>query len=213
MRRIFLLSMLGMLCISNIATADLVINEVLANPNGPGAEDFDANMDGNFDVGDDEFIEFVNTLATSLDISNWTVNDGIGVRHTFAAGTVLNPGQAFVLFGGGSPSVSNFGGALVDVASTGTLGINNGGDTITVFDLGSVAIASVASGTGVGVSSTRDPDLTGGFVLHDTLPGGFPGTPGFRNDGTTSFSAVPEPGVIGLLSVFGVGLIGFRRRS
>jgi len=195
------------------ASAGLVINETLADPNGPGAADFDANADGTFSSTQDEYIEFVNDMATALDISGWTVDDAVANRHTFAAGTILAPGQAFVLFGGGSPNAANFGGALVGTASTGFIGLNNGGDTVSVFDAANVLNVTAPSGTGDGVSSTRDPDLTGSFVLQDSLAGGLPGTPGFENDGTTPFasaSVVPEPSSIALLGL--IGLAGAVRR-
>jgi len=98
---------------TNQAEADLVLNEYMADPISANGDIFDSNLDGTAHAGEDEYIEFVNIMPTSLDISGWTVSDTAMVRHTFAAGTILNSGQAIVLFGGGTPDASNFGGSLV----------------------------------------------------------------------------------------------------
>ena len=54
----------------------MIINEIRANEPG-------SNKAG-------EFVEIVNTGGTAANIGGWTISDGTSVRHTFAAGTMLN---------------------------------------------------------------------------------------------------------------------------
>ena len=206
-----LLGILAVLALSTQAHSALIINETMADPNGPGTADIDSNCDGMFDSSEDEFVELVNDDTLPLDISGWTLEDAAALRHTFAPGTVLAPGQAFVLFGGGSSTSACTCGALFDVASAGFLGLNNGGDTVTIFDDMGVMQASAMSGSGDGVSSTRDPDLTGSFVLHDSLAGGLASSVGKMNDGVTPF-AVPEPSPFFLLGMALLGFLGIGKR-
>lgn len=193
------------------AIAGLVINEIMANPNGPGAADVDSNCDTTFNFADDEYVELVNDMTTSLDISNWTLNDGAGLKHTFAMGTVLAPGQAFVLFGGGSSTSDCTCGALFDVASSGSLGLNNSGDTVTIFDAMGTMQASESSGTVDGVAVTRNPDITGNLVSHTSTLNELESSVGKMNDGTTAFP-VPEPSSLAYL-ILGALLIGPRKRT
>ncbi|WP_309892875.1 lamin tail domain-containing protein [Archangium sp.] len=140
-------------------TAQVFINEVLANEAG-------SDVNG-------EFVELVNSGGTAADLSGWTVSDSTGVRHTFASGTTLPAGGAIAVFGAalGIPSgVTNAVGA-----STGTLGLGNSGDTVTVKNASGVTVntttyASSLSSTD-GVSMNRGPDASSGgtFVLHTTL--------------------------------------------
>ena len=171
---------------SSSAGSSLVINEVHADP----APDIagDANGDGVRDATEDEFVELVNTSGADLDISGWTISDAVAVRHTFPAGTVVANNCSVVVFGGGSPAGA-FGDAVVQVASTGALGLNNSGDTVTVTDGGSdTVLYSYGSEGGSNQSLTRDPDITGldPLILH-TLAIGSGGTlfsPGTQIDGT-----------------------------
>ena len=158
-----------------IATAGpgwaFVINEIHADP----AADItgDANGDGVRDGSEDEFLELVNVSGAQVDISNWVINDAVGLRHTFSEGTILGDGCAIVVFGGGTPT-GTFGGAIVQVSSTGFLGFNNSGDTITIND-GSSDIVTYTYGSegGNNQSLVRDPDLTGSdpLVQHSTATG------------------------------------------
>ncbi|MHC4093923.1 MAG: lamin tail domain-containing protein, partial [Planctomycetota bacterium] len=100
----------------------MLINEIHADPAAdlPG----DANGDGVRDSSDDEFVEIYNNTGGDLDISGWELADGFGFRHEFPGGTMIAPACAVVVFGGGSPTGA-FGGAVVQTASTGSLGLNN----------------------------------------------------------------------------------------
>lgn len=175
-----------------LSATDFIVNEVQADPD---ATEGDANNDGVVNTSQDEFVELVNNSATAMDIGGWTLSDGAALRHTFDAGTVVDAGQAVVLFGGGTPT-GTFGGSIVATASSGSLGLNNGGDTVTLSD-GTVSLELVFGGSSGTPSSgdnqalTRDPDLTGAFALHTTLPSGIRYSPGFKNDGITPFITTP----------------------
>jgi predicted extracellular nuclease len=163
----------------------VVINEFLADPAGDLGGD--ANNDGTRDSSDDEFVEIVNVSGADLDISGWTLSDGVSERHTFPSGSVIADQCAIVVFGGGSP-LGAFGGAVVQTASSGALGLNNGGDTVTLDDGGSLLLSVGYGGEGGNNQSlTLDPDVTGipPYVQHGSA-GGSSGTffsPGTRASG------------------------------
>jgi len=148
----------------------LVINEVLADP-APNL-DGDANGDGTRSATDDEFVEIYNTSASNaVDLSGYEYVDvTVGVRHVFPGGTTLAPGEAVVVFGGGTPAASIPG--VVQTASTGTLALNNGGDTFRIVNsAGTEVLSFTFDGSVDDQSLTRDPDFTGGFVPHGTASG------------------------------------------
>ena len=166
-----------------------ILNEVLYDPpaNAPG----DANGDGNRHFDEDEFVEFVNSSANSLDISGYKLYDADRLsintaNHEFPANTILNPGQAVVVFGGGTPT-GNFGGSLVFAASNQTLNLNNNGDVLTVKNNNDSVLFSfdvTVLSNNPNESYTRFPDLYGNFTQHDSASTGILYSPGTRVDGT-----------------------------
>lgn len=161
--------LLAPLVLSQPSSGQWIINEILADP----AVGSDPNGDGNASTTEDEFVEIVNMTGAAVDIENWTINDGFGLRHTFVGSTIVADGQAVVVFGGGSPTGA-FGGSVVQVSSEGSLGFNNGGDTVTLFDgsFNQITFYDYGSEGGSDQSLTRDPDLTGGsLVEHATAAG------------------------------------------
>ena len=186
--------------------APLVINEILAdvppdNANTPPVEG-DANRDGVRSSDDDEFVELFNTSDAPLDLAGIVVADATANRYTFPANTTLAAGRAVVIFGGGNPPTSDpaFGGALI--LTTSSLGLNDGGDTVTVklpTSTGDILIAVQSYGSAVNntppapsdQSLTRAPDAAlndsgGAFVAHTSAQGaqGRVFSPGTRADGT-----------------------------
>jgi len=152
----------GTFSIIAVTPARVILNEMLANE--PGSDT----------AG--EFIELVNVGGQAINIGGWTLSDATGVRHTFATGTTLAAGKALVVFGGASgipPGMANG-----VAASTGTLSLNNTGDTV-IMKNGSTKQATVvdsytyaSSLAGVdGVSMNRNPDASasGTFVLHTSV--------------------------------------------
>jgi len=183
---------------TNLVTpVNLVINEIHADPDGSIAGD--ANGDGTRHSSEDEFVEIVNTDIVDKDISGWTLADSNSVRHTFPAGSVIAQGCSIVVFGGGTPTGS-FGKSLTQVASNGYLGLNNGGDSVTLND-GSNDVLSTSYGSEAGdnQSVTLDPDITGTEprVKHSQAAGsdGALYSPGTKIDGS-QFEGCPSTWVI-----------------
>jgi hypothetical protein len=158
--------------ITSATPANVIINEILANE--PGSD-----VNG-------EFVELVNTGGTSASIGGWTISDATGVRHTFAAGTTLAAGKAIVVFGGSAAIPAGLTNAVA--ASTGTLSLANGGDSVVLKDASAVTktsytYSSTLAGTD-GVSMNRSPDASSGsMVLHTTLSA-LQSSAGKRVDGT-----------------------------
>lgn len=144
----------------------LVINELLVNPDG---SDTPA-----------EFVEIVNVGPRSVDLAGWTLADRIKVRHTFPPG-LLAPGEAVVVYGGGEHENAQ-------VATGGSLSLNNTGDTLTLAD-SKGRPATVVTWTGElvqsGVSLNRDADgMDSELKPHDQVLGAFATmSPGTRADG------------------------------
>jgi hypothetical protein len=177
----------------------VLISEIHADPASDASGD--ANGDGTRNAYDDEFVEIVNTGDTAVDISGWTISDGVGLKHTFPANTTLPAREVAVVFGGGTPT-GDFGNAaangLVFTASEGSLGLNNTGDTVTLGD-GTSTVQSVTYGSAGGdnQSLVRDPDYSNApFVKHSTATGsgGALYSPGTRIDGYPF--TVPQGAVI-----------------
>ncbi len=185
----------------------LVINEINADV-GPDnvattAIEGDANRDGVRDSSDDEFIELLNNSTSPVNISGVVIADATSNRFTIPANTTLAAGRALVIFGGGSPPANDpaFGGALVlALTGSGTLSLNDAGDTVNVelsVAGADVPIASLTYG-GAGnpaapsdQSLTRSPDAEinsagGSFGAHTsaTNAAGRVFSPGTRTDGT-----------------------------
>jgi hypothetical protein len=141
------------------ALPDLLINEIHADPDAVLG---DANGDGIVDTSDDEFIEIVNTTQDTIDIGGWEIHDLTGVRHVFTDTLLIPAGSAVLVFAGGIPK-GDFGNAIVQISSTGILGLNNTGDTITLYDLNMTVVNAYTYGYegGDNQSLTRDPDITG----------------------------------------------------
>ena len=167
----------------------VIINEVLADPD-PDMVQGDANCDGVRDSGHDEFVELVNASNQMVNLSGATLSDTVGVRHTFPDGSTLQPGDVLVVFGGGAPYTGDSGAAWCtemsnakwQLASTGALGLNNGGDTVVIAaatPLASLSFGDSGPASDKDVSLVRSPEVTGEFVLHDSVPGAIgPQSPG-----------------------------------
>jgi endonuclease/exonuclease/phosphatase family metal-dependent hydrolase len=140
------------------APAQVILNEIMANEPGSNTAA--------------EFVELVNVGGTSIGIGAWTLSDGAGVKHTFAAGTTLAPGKAIVVYGGSGSIPAGLTNAVA--ASTGTLALGNSGDSVILKNgtttVTSYTYSSALSGTD-GVSMNRSPDTsaTGSWVLHNTI--------------------------------------------
>lgn len=179
-------------------TFGLVINEVYY---GLDANLTDANLDGQTSTGTpyaDEFIELVNSTASPIDLTDYSMEDNFGNIHSFPAGTVLPAGAAVVVFGGGDivdGHTSNFGTALVQKSSNGGLFLNDdGSDFVRLFNasLEEVHAADLPDKTGSIVDSSMtlatDGDASTPYLLHVNSTGGGAYSPGTTNGGTAFFT-------------------------
>lgn len=176
--------------------SQVFISEYCNDPLGP-AGGLDTNMDGviasSSDQADDEFVEIVNGTSAPVNMGNWTLSDGFGLRHTFALGTTLNPGCAIVVFGGGDMTNYNTTGRSGVIADSGTLGLNNTSDSITIRDGGGATVAATSwssggPGDGDGEAVTRSPETAvGTFGVHTATASGNTHSSGARHDGITLY--------------------------
>jgi len=146
----------------------IVINEVLADPGSIPAND--ANNDGTTNGSSDEFIELFNTSEMAIELSDYTLSEGAGVRYMFDPGFILPGRAAFVLFGGGTPNVP----CLSDVADTPFIGLNNGGDIVTLRNAAGLTVAQMSYGAegnnDQSIALATDGDVSSGYVQHTTIP-------------------------------------------
>jgi endonuclease/exonuclease/phosphatase family metal-dependent hydrolase len=153
--------------------ADVFLNEILANEPGSATSG--------------EFVEIVNAGGAAVDLGGWTLADSVSTRHTFPAGTILGAGDALVVYGGAASLPPGLPNAVA--ASTGTLGLSNGGDTVTLRDGVQAAVDSfvyssqLASVDGVSMNRSPDGSSSGSFVLHTTLSAAS-SSPAVRTDGS-----------------------------
>jgi hypothetical protein len=153
-------------------TVSLLINEVLYDPSNNGL-DGDANGDGSYAQNEDEFIEFINLSTQPLDLSGFKIYDAEALAanspgHEFPPGSIVAPGKAIVVFGGGTPTGS-FGGAVVQTSTSGDMNLNNAGDFVTVTDTAGTVIVTFdiePLSNNPNESYTRNPDITGEFEQH-----------------------------------------------
>ena len=182
----------------------IVINEILADPNGALNYDTDGNGTAHHT---DEYVELYNTSTGAIDISGLQLWDaGVGNYFTFPPGTVLQAGgHAMVITGvqaGGSLPTGGPNDLFFDVGRTSAL-INNGGDNVIVYDPANDQY----------IDATFNGDTQDNPTLGRAGYGGFSSTAtqvgtgeafGFDTDGlslqrngdgaNTFFSDVPTPG-------------------
>jgi hypothetical protein len=189
---------------SGDARRDVLINEFLADP--PDGAAGDANRDGVRDSADDEFVELVNTTTHDIDLTGYRIfTRGTGsdtLRHVFAAGTVLRPCSAIVVFGDANaafnPDDPAFGGALVVKSTTHSLSLVNSGGVISLQDQSGAIVNLIAYGGSSAINAdnnqsvTRSPDITGNFAQHLTASGGGRAfSPGTQLNGAAFSSCAP----------------------
>lgn len=164
-------------------SAVLQITEILINPSG------DTNGDGIYSSREDAFVEIVNTSSVRADLGGWQLAAGpdAGAGYIFPAGTILQPGRAIVIFGGGRPA-GGFGAAVVR-AAPGGLPLN--GVALSLRDRAAKVVDTVSlrglNTDGDGQSYARRDRAPDGFRLHPRVSGsdGRPHSPGTRPDGTS----------------------------
>ena len=173
-------------------TAQVLINEYLAQPNPvPGGTTPDY---------DQQFVELYNSGPGFVYLSGWRIHDaksyaGLeGTRHTFAAGTVVPAGKAYVVYSGPTALPP---GATYATVSNGGMGLrfdrgvnqSGAGDTVylvrpdgTVEDSHSYASPPLDVYQGWSFNRSPDTDTTGQWTYSPNLSG-YNATPGLRASG------------------------------
>lgn len=148
----------------------VVVNEVFPNPAGTDS--------GN------EFIELVNLSSSEAALDGWSLGDAVNPeRHVFGSGDVIPPGGAIVIFDSGDHSaIPN-----ASTSSSGSLSLNNSGDTVTLRDAtgGVVSVVSWSGSTsGISLNRALDGDADALLEDHDAVPGATgDSSPGTQVDG------------------------------
>lgn len=169
------------------AVVEVALNEILADP--PPDPDGDANGDGVRSSGDDEFVEIMNLGPVPVDLSGWSLADSTSVRHVFPSGVVLAPGAFYVVFGGGDPAGIP---SQVDVASTGTLSLNNTADGVRLLDGTGAAVDAHSYGTEANADQSvlRIPDGDGPWTRPHDAGMAWAYSPGRANASPAAVEAV-----------------------
>jgi hypothetical protein len=149
------------------ANSSVIFSEILQNP-----VSLDANDDEIASSVQDEFIEFfIYDSKDVLNLEGWKIKINGITRHVFPSGSGLIPSQAAVIFGGGTPQ-GDFGGALLQTASTGDLSIPDSGEiTISLTDPSDNEKAFSIIDTGEGLIDDAW-HMDGYFVKHTSYPTG-----------------------------------------
>jgi hypothetical protein len=161
----------------------IFINEVL--PNEPSGQLPDGTTGA---LTDYEFVELYNGDSAPVDLSGWTLWDGNttgGARHVFAQGTMLLPGQVWVVYGGATAFPAGTPNTVA--ASSGRLALNNsGGETVTLKTPSGTTVSEFSYQTtedNVSFNRELDGNRFTSFVLHTQLSA-LSSSAGRRSDGT-----------------------------
>ena len=161
-----------------LLTYPLFISEVLADP--PEGSAGDANLDGQYDPHEDEFIELYNAGSRPISLAGWRLGDAGSLRDyfRFPADAVIAPDSYVVLFGGGNPSEFT----TPVYTDDGTIGdgLTDSGETIHLInDYGNEAAFLYQSAWPDDQSIVRTPPDGGALVPHKTAsPTEAPFSPG-----------------------------------
>jgi len=182
--------------------ADLLLNEVLANP-GTLTANGDSNGDGTIAESQDEFVEIVNVSSDYLNLNGLKIRDyqaNTFFEFTLATGdrhrALLAPGKAVIVYGGASSSPSAarlvvghskvFWHLTRDTSSGSATFNNTSTDRVEVVSNGGTTTYMVGDWTVPppdGSSYTRNPDVTGALTDHATVTPGVNFTPGTKVGG------------------------------
>ena len=126
------------------------------------------------------------------------------IRHVFPDDTILPSYEYLTIFGGGLP---NLPGINWQVASTGTLSLNNSSDSVGLFDANGVIVDDVVFGSEAGKdqSIVRNPEGTKGeWIQHlnlDNADGRSYSAGYLINEAKKENATVPEANSLFLLTI------------
>jgi hypothetical protein len=161
----FFCSLILSICVAVSGTAQIRLNEILADP----ASDW--NGDGEINSKTDEWVEIINTGSSGIDLSNLRLGDvSGGYNWRFAFSGSLEPGEILVVYGSEVVQWQSENGV-----STYGLSLNNAGDTVYLYRLVG-SDTTVADSYGYQShevlddrSTGRKPDGLGDWVIFDAL--------------------------------------------
>ncbi|MYA21899.1 MAG: lamin tail domain-containing protein, partial [Gemmatimonadetes bacterium] len=161
-----------------LLTYPLFISEVLADP--PEGSAGDANLDGQYDPHEDEFIELYNAGSRPISLAGWRLGDAgsLSDYFRFPRDAVIEPNSYVVLFGGGRPSEFTTS-VYTDDGTIGD-GLTDTGESIHLInDYGNEAAFLYQSTWPDDQSIVRTPSDSDTFVPHKTAsPTTAPFSPG-----------------------------------
>ncbi|BCX49173.1 conserved hypothetical protein [Haloferula helveola] len=172
---------------ADLPTGDLVITEILPNPDQVGD-------------GTGEFIELFNHTGAPIDMTNWTIGDRGGNTATFSG--IVQPGDLFVVGVSGDLNGGEPGGTpdAVWTDDIGDLTITNTSDAIFILDADGDLVCRVAyedgDPYGVGVAleiATGNAHPNGQTVDTDYVESLTPFGTDFASPGTRGESQFPLP--------------------
>jgi len=111
-----------------ISRREIIISEIMYNPNSPDS--------------DWEWVEVYNDTSAAIDLSGWVMDDGNGTPHmksNIMSGNIP-PHKTAILFNSDALNPYDFKAAwnmentLIPVTDWGTMGLNNSGDKISLWD-------------------------------------------------------------------------------
>lgn len=204
---------LSLLLNTGLASAGIIINEIMRDPAG---------------VSDSrgEWFELYNSDLFSVDLAGWTIADLDGQQHQISRALIIGP-QDYLVLGRNSDASLN-GGLTLDYSYGGSITLVNGVDELLIKNLAdeiidvveySAALAfPAAAGRSIALLDPLfDNNLGANWVLTDnSLANGYHplnfGTPG-RENFPSVMASVPAPST-GVLMIMGLaGLIGTARLS
>jgi beta-lactamase superfamily II metal-dependent hydrolase len=124
----------------------------------------------------EEWIELYNNSPADVDLGGWSIvdNNGTGWTYTFPAGTTINSGT-YLTVGRDSAGFTALYGYEADLYGNLPF-LNNGGDTLILYDASSTEVDAVAweggasAGIPAGWGSTTDPWASAGHTIVRTDP-------------------------------------------
>ncbi|MCB9730602.1 MAG: VWA domain-containing protein [Deltaproteobacteria bacterium] len=153
-------------CCGQIGPGDLVFGEIMADPAGT-----DFNGDGSYAGTQDEWLELYNASSGPLELEGvrYFNTQCLGCdKHTFEA-YCLPPGEAVLIFGGGTTDISQPG--VLTLVSDSSLSLNNDGDELLLIGTDEVVLDQHTYTPLSGQSWVRSPEGSGPFVKHSEAPG------------------------------------------
>jgi hypothetical protein len=212
MKRFFLNSLITVAMLTNLASADILITEVMSSSSHPGGT---SNAD---------WFELTNNGSSVVDITGWSWDDDSNTPGTanFGSITSIAPGESIIVTGETVGQEAawrtdwNVPGTIQIANPGNTPGLSSGGDTLYVYDNTNTQVTTLTFGVATtGFSFEWDPS---GNSLGLSVAGQngayvapFNGAGAAGSDVGSPGIAIPEPGSFAVL-LAGFAMLGSIRR-